>query len=45
MNESKEIKELIPIEDRNGQKAVSARMLHAFFRQQTRVYQLDKEQD
>lgn len=30
MNESKEIKELIPIEDRNGQKAVSARMLHAF---------------
>lgn len=30
MNESKEIKDLIPIEDRNGQKAVSARMLHAF---------------
>lgn len=30
MNESKEIKDLVPIEDRNGQKAVSARMLHAF---------------
>lgn len=30
MSESKEIKDLIPIEDRNGQKAVSARTLHAF---------------
>lgn len=30
MNESNNIKDLIPIEDRHGWKAVSARMLHAF---------------
>ena len=30
MSESREIKDLIPIEERNGQKAVSARKLHAF---------------
>lgn len=30
MTENKDIKDLIPIEDRNGQKAVSARMLHDF---------------
>lgn len=30
MNESKEIKDLIPIEDRNGQKAVSAQALYSF---------------
>lgn len=30
MIESTEIKSLIPIEERNGQKAVSARMLHTF---------------
>lgn len=30
MNESNNIKDLIPIEDRHGRKAVSARMLHAF---------------
>lgn len=30
MSESNNIKDLIPIEDRHGRKAVSARMLHAF---------------
>lgn len=30
MSESKEIKDLIPIEEKNGKRAVSARMLHAF---------------
>lgn len=32
------MKELIPIDDNNGEQAVSARNLHAFFRSKDRLY-------